>query len=44
MNVFNVHVNRSPVAGRVEAIRYFPGKFFTQFSRLMGRPDFSSHE
>jgi len=28
MNVFNVHVNRSPVAGRVEAIRYFPGKFF----------------
>ena len=24
MNVFNVHVNRSPVAGRVEAIRYFP--------------------
>lgn len=28
MNVFNVHVNRSPVSGRVEAIRYFPGKFF----------------
>lgn len=28
MNVFNVHVNRSPVAGQVEAIRYFPGKFF----------------
>lgn len=27
MNVVNVHVNRSPVAGRVEAIRYFPGAF-----------------
>lgn len=28
MNVFNVHVNRAPVAGRVETIRYFPGAFF----------------
>ena len=28
MNVFNVHVNRSPVAGQVEGIKYFPGKFF----------------
>lgn len=27
MNVFNVHVNRSPVACRVETIRYFPGSF-----------------
>lgn len=27
MNVFNVHVNRTPVAGKVEAIAYFPGKF-----------------
>jgi len=27
MNVFNVHSNRSPVDGRVEKIRYFPGKF-----------------
>jgi len=27
MNVFNVHVNRTPVAGKVEAITYFPGKF-----------------
>lgn len=27
MNVFNVHVNRTPVAGRVERITYFPGKF-----------------
>lgn len=27
MNVFNVHVNRSPVVGLVEAIRYIPGAF-----------------
>jgi phosphatidylserine decarboxylase len=27
MNVFNVHVNRAPVGGTVEAIRYYPGKF-----------------
>lgn len=28
MNVFNVHVNRMPVSGKVELIRYIPGKFF----------------
>ncbi len=28
MNLFSVHVNRSPVSGTVKAIRYFPGKFF----------------
>ncbi len=27
MNVFNAHSQRSPVAGKVEAIRYFPGTF-----------------
>jgi phosphatidylserine decarboxylase len=27
MNVFDVHVNRTPVAGKVETITYFPGKF-----------------
>ncbi len=27
MNVFNVHVNRYPVAGRVAYTRYLPGKF-----------------
>jgi len=28
MNVFNVHVNRSPSDGRVAAIAYRPGRFF----------------
>jgi phosphatidylserine decarboxylase len=28
MNVFNCHVNRAPVGGRVVAIAYRPGKFF----------------
>ena len=27
MNVFNVHSNRSPVDGKIEQVRYFPGKF-----------------
>ena len=27
MNVFNVHVNRAPVSGRVLAVSYNPGKF-----------------
>jgi len=28
MNVFNCHVNRSPIAGKVVEINYRPGKFF----------------
>ena len=28
MNVFNVHVNRNPLAGHVIALSYRPGKFF----------------
>ncbi len=28
MSVFDCHVNRSPVNGRVEKIVYQPGKFF----------------
>lgn len=28
MNVFNCHVNRAPIAGKVAAIAYRPGKFF----------------
>jgi phosphatidylserine decarboxylase len=29
MNVFSVHVNRIPYAGRIETIRYYEGKFFS---------------
>jgi len=28
MNVFNVHVNRSPIDATVSEVRYIPGKFF----------------
>ncbi|MGR3567255.1 phosphatidylserine decarboxylase [Pseudooceanicola nanhaiensis] len=28
MSVFNCHMNRAPIGGRVEAIAYRPGKFF----------------
>lgn len=31
MSVFNVHVNRSPLSGRVELIQYNPGKFISAF-------------
>ena len=27
MNVFSVHVNRSPIEGTIRAIKYFPGKY-----------------
>ena len=27
LSIFNVHVNRSPIAGRIEAIDYKRGKF-----------------
>ena len=29
MNVFNVHVNRAPYEGKIEAINYHDGKFFS---------------
>lgn len=31
LNVFNVHVNRAPIAGKVEYIHYQPGKFLPAF-------------
>jgi len=27
MSVWDVHVNRAPISGRIVAVRYFPGKF-----------------
>jgi phosphatidylserine decarboxylase len=32
LSLFNVHVNRSPIAGRIEAIDYKPGKFKMAFN------------
>ena len=32
LNVFNVHVNRVPIAGKIEATRYNPGKFLNASS------------
>jgi phosphatidylserine decarboxylase len=29
MNVFNVHVNRAPYSGKIDAINYHQGKFFS---------------
>lgn len=31
MSVFNVHINRAPMAGTVENVTYNPGKFFAAF-------------
>jgi len=31
LSVFNVHVNRSPIAGKIESIRHVPGKFKVAF-------------
>ena len=32
LSLFNVHVNRSPIAGRIEAVDYRPGKFMVAFN------------
>ncbi len=29
LNVFNVHVNRAPIAGKITQVNYKPGKFFS---------------
>jgi phosphatidylserine decarboxylase len=31
MSVFNVHINRAPIAGTIEDVLYNPGKFFAAF-------------
>ncbi len=31
LSLFNVHVNRAPIRGRVEKVRYQPGRFFAAF-------------
>jgi phosphatidylserine decarboxylase len=37
MNVFDVHVNRAPVAGRVVASRHRPGKFLAAYKEEVER-------
>ena len=32
LSLFNVHVNRSPIAGRIETVNYKPGKFLVAFN------------
>jgi phosphatidylserine decarboxylase len=32
LSVFNVHINRSPIGGKVESIHYLPGKFKVAFN------------
>jgi phosphatidylserine decarboxylase len=32
LSLFNVHVNRSPIAGRIEALDYRPGRFLVAFN------------
>ena len=32
LSVFNIHVNRVPIAGTIEEIRYNPGKFLAAFN------------
>jgi phosphatidylserine decarboxylase len=44
MSPLNVHVNRIPISGKVEYIKYFPGKYFAAFedkaSELNERTEF----
>ena len=36
LSVFDVHVNRSPIAGRVEAVSHRPGRFLAAFDERAG--------
>lgn len=37
LSVFNVHINRAPAAGKVDYIKYVPGKFLNAMSSESGR-------
>ena len=34
LSIFNVHINRAPIAGRIEAVRYQKGRFLAAFNDL----------
>src|SRR5262249_2754571 len=36
LNVFDVHVNRSPIEGRVESVTYVKGRFLAAFDERAG--------
>lgn len=37
LSIFNVHVNRSPVSGRIKSVNIVKGKFLTAFRRGAGK-------
>jgi phosphatidylserine decarboxylase len=37
LSIFNVHVNRSPIAGRIQAVDYRPGKFLPAYNPSASR-------
>ena len=42
MSIFNVHVQRSPVKGKVESIKYNPGKFMAAYTEKASRDNESN--